>query len=390
MAVGPAVALGLARFAYALILPTMRQHFGWSLTTAGVMNTANAVGYMIGAAGAARIAGRVGSRRTFLVSLTVTAAALLVTAVSSGTAWIALFRLVSGLAGGIAFVVGGGLVAQAGAHDAPGRAALLLGIYFGGAGFGIVVSALTVPALLAVVGRAIGWRLAWGVLGGIGMLGLAGAIPATRLIDRPGGAGVRRSQDGWLLGGFWPMLVSYGLYGAGYIVYMTFIIAYFQQRGIGPQDITLFWTLLGLVAMLSGFVWSRLLGRIPGGFGAAGLVVLVLSGVLLPLWSTALAPILGSAVLFGLGFLAVVTAITVVVRRNLAPEYWTGALAGLTVAFGLGQSAGPTLAGYVSSGPDGVRSGLLVSAGILAASAMLAVLQRDDAASPVRRVPSVE
>lgn len=49
LALGPAVALGFARFAYALLLPPMRSALGWSFATAGVMNTANAAGYLIGA-----------------------------------------------------------------------------------------------------------------------------------------------------------------------------------------------------------------------------------------------------------------------------------------------------------------------------------------------------
>jgi hypothetical protein len=50
LALGPAAALGLARFAYALLLPSMRTNLGWSFSAAGAMSTANAVGYLAGAA----------------------------------------------------------------------------------------------------------------------------------------------------------------------------------------------------------------------------------------------------------------------------------------------------------------------------------------------------
>ena len=46
---GPAVALGFGRFAYALLLPPMRADLGWSFAQAGALNTANAAGYLIGA-----------------------------------------------------------------------------------------------------------------------------------------------------------------------------------------------------------------------------------------------------------------------------------------------------------------------------------------------------
>ena len=39
-------ALGLARFGYAVLLPSMRTDLRWSYTQAGGMNTANALGYL--------------------------------------------------------------------------------------------------------------------------------------------------------------------------------------------------------------------------------------------------------------------------------------------------------------------------------------------------------
>ena len=44
-----AVSLGMTRFAYALLLPPMRDDLSWTYTIAGSMNTFNAVGYLIGA-----------------------------------------------------------------------------------------------------------------------------------------------------------------------------------------------------------------------------------------------------------------------------------------------------------------------------------------------------
>ena len=49
LSLGAAVSLGITRFAYGLLLPPMRADLGWSYTLAGAMNTANAVGYLVGA-----------------------------------------------------------------------------------------------------------------------------------------------------------------------------------------------------------------------------------------------------------------------------------------------------------------------------------------------------
>ena len=46
LAMAPAVAVGLARFAYALLLPPMRADLGWTYADAGTMSAANAAGYL--------------------------------------------------------------------------------------------------------------------------------------------------------------------------------------------------------------------------------------------------------------------------------------------------------------------------------------------------------
>src|SRR5512144_708717 len=56
LASGPVVALGFTRFAYALLLPATHEVIHWSYAQAGGMNTANALGYIIGAATAALLA----------------------------------------------------------------------------------------------------------------------------------------------------------------------------------------------------------------------------------------------------------------------------------------------------------------------------------------------
>jgi hypothetical protein len=49
LSIGAAVALGFSRFAYALLLPPMRDALGLTYVEAGGLNTANAAGYILGA-----------------------------------------------------------------------------------------------------------------------------------------------------------------------------------------------------------------------------------------------------------------------------------------------------------------------------------------------------
>ena len=93
LAMGPAVALGLGRFAYALLLPAMRADLGWNYAQAGAINTANAAGYLAGALMAAPIAARLGEKRSFVLGLVITAAALTATGATADFLAISVLRL---------------------------------------------------------------------------------------------------------------------------------------------------------------------------------------------------------------------------------------------------------------------------------------------------------
>jgi hypothetical protein len=49
LALGPAAALGLGRFAYALVLPLMQAAWGLSYAEGGLLGSANTLGYLLGA-----------------------------------------------------------------------------------------------------------------------------------------------------------------------------------------------------------------------------------------------------------------------------------------------------------------------------------------------------
>src|SRR5437588_9984027 len=64
LSLAPTIGLGIGRFAYALVLPDMRDSLGWSYSAAGFLNTINAVGYLMGALLASRAIQRFGLART--------------------------------------------------------------------------------------------------------------------------------------------------------------------------------------------------------------------------------------------------------------------------------------------------------------------------------------
>ncbi|MHB8314039.1 MAG: YbfB/YjiJ family MFS transporter, partial [Candidatus Dormibacteria bacterium] len=81
--------------------------------------------------------------------------------------------------------------------------------------------------------------------------------------------------------------------------------------------------------------------------------------------------------------------VTMVARRSLRPHHWTPAIASLTVAFALGQCAGPVLAGVLSDGPAGLRAGLGLFAAVLVAGALIALTQRHHEISAGDQLPAL-
>ena len=373
LALGPAVAIGLARFAYALLLPSMRADLHWSFATAGAMNTANALGYLAGALLAAVVARRYGTRRVFVASLGVTVLALLATGATGNTIVLVALRAVAGASGAVTFIAGAGLVAAATSAISPRQAATLLGVYFAGGGAGIVVSGLAIPYLLAATSLTDGWRWGWVLLAGIGAVALAVATPVALASAEPPAPPVADRR--WPARHLGPVLVSYGLFVAGYIAYMTFIVAFLKGHGTGPGGITAFWVVLGAASIAGAFAWARPIARLRAGRGPAMVLAVLGAGALLPLVSRSPEATMGSALLFGGSFLSVVTAVTAVARRSLQPHHWTPAVAGLTVAFAVGQCLGPVLAGVLSDGPAGLMVGLALSVGVLLAGAVVALTQ---------------
>jgi len=369
LALGAAVSLGLARFAYALLLPPMRADLGWSYTTAGAMNTLNAAGYLAGALALPRALAHIDARRLFLGGCVGTVLLLALHGGVTGDGALYLLRLLCGVTSAATFATGGLLAARIGGA----RPGMVLGIYYGGTGVGIVASALLVPPLAA---RSVphAWQGAWWALAAAALLATGVAAAATRALVAPPAAGARREPVRWSAFGLG--LAGYGCFGLGYIGYMTFIVSLLREQQVPPAQIVAFYVLLGLAVVASSWLWAGLLQRHRGGGPLALLNALLALATLLPVLSTRPVAVFVSGALFGAVFLSVVASTTAFVRHNLPPAAWASGIAAYTIVFAAGQIVGPVFTGWIADGAGGLVRGLAVSALLLAVGALLAALQR--------------
>lgn len=366
LALGAAISLGLARFSYALLLPPMRAELGWSYFTAGAMNTVNAAGYLVGALLLPRALARVDARTLLLAGGYGTAFVLAAHGLARSDAWLYALRGLAGVASAATFATGGLLAARLG--QTPGaRPALVLGLYYGGTGLGIIASALLVPPL--------SWPQAWWALAATALVANAVMARGTRTLAAPP-AGTAARGGGFRAGDFAFGLAGYLMFGLGYIGYMTFIVTLLREQGVSGAVVVAFYMLLGAGVIASSWLWAPLLQRYRGGQALAVLNALLAVATLLPVLSAHPAAVFASGALFGAVFLSVVASTTVLVRHNLPPPAWPAGIAAFTIVFAGGQIVGPSLVGWVADGPGGLLRGLAISAGVLALGALLAARQR--------------
>ena len=399
LALGSAVSLGLARFSYALLLPPMRADLGWNYFIAGAMNTVNAAGYLAGALAAPSVLRRAGARAVFLAGLAATALALLGHGLVVDDGALYALRFVTGVGSAATFVSGGLLAARlvgmpsaapakaaTAAPSAPANreasAGLVLGIYYGGTGVGIVASALLVPAL-AERATSHAWQGAWIGLAVLAALALAIAAAATR---RLAAAAAAAATDGARARFHWrpfaPALAAYLLFGLGYIGYMTFVISLLREERLAGAVVVAFFVMLGVAVVASSWLWAPLLQRARGGGALALLNALVAIATVLPVLSVAPLAVFASGLLFGAVFLSLVASTTSLVRHNLAPAAWPAGIAAFTIVFAAGQIVGPSAVGFVADHLGGLRAGFAGSAAVLALAALVATRQRPLAPRP--------
>ena len=371
LALAAMVSLGLARFSYALLLPPMRAELGWSYFTAGLMNTVNAAGYLAGALLAPAALRRFDARAVMLAGGGLVAVLLACHGFARSDALLLALRALSGVASAASFV-GGGLLAARLAMRTPGSAGLVLGLYYGGVGLGIIASAWWVPGLVNLAPD--GWTRAWQVLGVAAALATALTAAGTRGLAAPPAPGAPRAPFAW-----WPMawgLAGYTMFGLGYIAYMTFIVTLLREQGLSSGRVSAFYALLGVGVLASSWLWAGLLQRHRGGRPLALLNGLLALATLLPVLSAQPLVVYASGALFGSVFLSVVAATTALVRHNLAPAAWPAGIAAFTIVFAAGQIVGPTVVGWIADGSGGLARGFAVSAALLALGSLLASLQR--------------
>jgi predicted MFS family arabinose efflux permease len=367
LAAAIAVVNGLGRFAYALLLPVMRTDLQWDYTLSGWLNTANSLGYGLGALLGMLLLARWRPATLFIAGLAMTVVTLILCGLTRDIAWLLIWRLLAGVGSAWVFACGGALIASAYSNE-PSKAANGIAIYYAGGGLGIAMSGLL---LAPVLDGQWSWSVGWLILG---LMGFALALWPAKLAARIGGAtsGVSTQPMPWRP--YLPMMIAYFLFGVGYIVYLTFVMAWLREMQLGVAASVGVWIWLGMAVMASGWIWRGVMARWwpARTFAAATLVTGI--GAALPLLSEHLAMLLVSAMLVGGSFFMAPGAIMALTRQTLAPAHWAKMMSLMTLIFAVGQGIGPVLAGALADATS-LNTAMGASVVVLVISAALALTQ---------------
>lgn len=359
-----AAAMGIGRFVFTPLLPSMMDDLGLSPADAGWIASANYLGYLIGAFLAAGTWGVGHERRIVLAGL---ASNALLAGAMGLTDSLAAFLLIRFLAGAASAFVMIFLASIVFSHLAAAGKTHLQSVHFAGVGVGIVASALMMALLIQAEAP---WQGGWfgsAALSAIGFAIVAFAVNTGPLRHAGAQAVEPRLPDNPLL---LRVIIAYGLFGFGYIVTATFLVAIVRQGDGGRLFEAAVWLVTGLAIIPSIHLWGALARR-------RGPIAAYMAGCLVEAVGVAasvslggrVGPLLGGALL-GATFVAV-TAYGLQAGRLLAPLSPRRCFALMTVAFGIGQILGPIAAGLLSNWTGSYLAASLLAALVLLASAAL-------------------
>lgn len=360
-----AAAMGFGRFFFTPVLPAMMAELRLDAADAGFIASANFFGYLAGAVLASYGWAAGHERRIAIGALIANAVLLLLTAMASGLPALAALRFLAGLASAFAMIFTSGIVLSHGLALKDGRVQML---HFGGVGAGIALSALVVYLVggHGLAGLA-DWRIDWlaaFVLTAVSVLVVHMLLPVSAG-EMSGGAEPRLIWTPALAG----LTLSYGIFGAGYVVTATFIVAIVRDGAGGPLLECLAWLVTGVAAAVSLRLWRPFEQR----FGLLGAyrfaLVLECLGVLATVFLGLPVAALAGGLALG-GTFMVVTAFGLQLGRRLQPEAPRRVLATMTAAFGVGQIVGPLMAGALATGTGGYGAASLAAAVLLALAAI--------------------
>ena len=355
------VGVGLARFAYTPLIPALISAGWFAPGEVAYLGAANLAGYLAGALLGRGAASRFGAVPTLRAMMLLAAATFFACAVPLSFWWFFLWRLCSGLAGGVLMVLAAPLVLP---HVPAARRGFAGGIVFTGVGIGLAGSG-TLVAWLVQFGLA----QTWCGLGALALLLTALAWRAWPPREAAGPPASPRLSSASAAPALRAVYVAYGLNALGLVPHMVFLVD-FIARGLdrGLPVGAAYWVLFGIGALCGPVLAGRLADRT--GFPAAMSAVLLVQALCVGALAVDAHPLTLAVSTFVIGACTPGTSLIALGRtQELVPQdavSRAGAWSIATVAWALMQAAGAYLFSFIYAEFGGYAPLFALGAGALA------------------------
>lgn len=349
--------LGLARFAFGMILPGMRDALGLAYDQMGYLGTGNFVGYLFSVAVTPLLLKKFRPRLTLVSGLIIIGVTLGTLARANSFTQLLWLYALTGSGSGLANISTMVLIAHWFRREKRGLAAGLMVL---GNGVGIIFAGLVVP-LFNQLYALDGWRVSWQVLAAITLV--IAVIVALIVRNEPQdleleplGRGLPLSvaemtteplpRSGWII-------LSLGLlylgFGATYMVYGTFVVtAMVEEYGFGEALAGQFWSWVGFFGLFSGILFGPLSDRIGRKYGL--MVVFCVQTLAYLLVGSGIGgwTLPASVFFYGIAAFAIPAIMTAAVTDYLGVARAAAGFSLITFFFAAGQAVGPAVAGLLA------------------------------------------
>ena len=239
---------------------------------------------------------------------------------------------------------------------------------FAGVGLGIAFSSGLVSALAAA---GLSWKAMWianAIIATVISLLVFALLPAPAAAPAPAQASAKGGDR--VSAALLALVVSYGLFGFGYVITATFLVAIVRETASLSSLEPYAWAIVGLAGAASIPFWSWVARRTTDVFAYVAGCLVEATGVALSVVSQSPVAIVFAGIFLGGTFMAI-TAIGLGIARRLTQMAPQRAQAIMTSAFGLGQIIGPALAGHMRETSGSFLAPSLLAAGALVISSAL-------------------
>lgn len=374
--------IGLARFGYTMILPAMQTALGLSNAQTGGLATGNFLGYLALGVLGGLIASRYGPRRVIAVSMLVTGVTMALTGLVSSFQGALAWRILTGVGSGSSNVP---VMSLLPAWFARRWRGLATGIAVGGSGLALMITGQLVPRILNS-GGATGWRYSWFILGALvvllgilssallrnrpeerGLLPIAAETPTLHAADKETSQ-VTTSLDWGMVyrsRAIWHLALVYIAFGFSYVIYGTFFAKYLEtEGGYTREAVGNLWAVVGWISVFCGLIWGTVSDLIGRKYGLALVYLLqAASYAAFALWRSPTGYTV-SAIAFGVTAWSIPGIMAAACGDYVGARMAPAALGFMTLFFGLGQAAGPSVAGALADTTGSFGPAFLLASGV--------------------------